>query len=154
MKTSSLGFQEDTIIAKVDIARIQLERSVSLFIQGDYISAVTLSGAAEAILAGLLSEERTASAVEDSTQAIRRIEENLGINAMNGLKDHEIYKKWNDARNNFKHHRRGDAAIITVNLFDESYWMIKRALENSRKLDVKITNHDDFENWVIVNICM
>jgi len=39
-----------------------------------------------------------------------------------------------------------------MNLFDEAYWMIKRSLANAKKLEVRVKNLDDFENWIVVNI--
>lgn len=43
---------------------------------------------------------------------------------------------------------------MVLNLFDEAYWMIRRALANTKSLSLQISNEVDFENWVIVNINM
>ena len=40
---------------------------------------------------------------------------------------------------------------ITLNLCDEAYWMIRRALENAEKLHISIENSHDFENWFVIN---
>jgi len=42
------------IVSKLDAARVQLDRAVECFFNDDHICAVTLGGAAEDILAGLL----------------------------------------------------------------------------------------------------
>lgn len=73
---------------------------------------------------------------------------------MGGKKATEIYNQWNSVRNQLKHHGDTDDESITIKMFDEAYWMIKRALENAKKLAVSINNESEFENWVIVNIHM
>lgn len=64
----------------------------------------------------------------------------------------EIFNDWNSARNALKHHGKEYGEEIIINLFDESYWMIKRALTNAKKLQIPIINELDFENWVIINV--
>ena len=140
MKNPTLGYEDDVEISKTEIARIQLVEAINLFIQGKNICAVTLAGAAEAMFAGFLGVNDLNSAVEDATEAIELIRKK------------EIYNHWNGSRNNFKHHSKNDDSKITINIFDESYWMIKRALVNAKKSNVFIENEIDFENWVVVNI--
>jgi hypothetical protein len=152
MSTLTLGYQADTTISKAEIARIQLTEAIALFLAGKFLCATTLAGAAEAVLAGLLSQRGGTSVVEASTVAIRNIREHTEHAAMGEKKASDIYNAWNDVRNQFKHHGKGDDNSITINLFDESYWMIRRGLENARRLAIPINNDSDFENWVIVNI--
>lgn len=64
----------------------------------------------------------------------------------------EIFNEWNTVRNALKHHGKESEDVISLNLFDEAYWMIKRALSNANKLGISIGNELDFENWVIINI--
>lgn len=63
-----------------------------------------------------------------------------------------IFNEWNTARNTLKHHGKESDEAITINLFDEAYWMIKRALSNATKLNITIDNEIDFESWVVINI--
>ena len=154
MNTPTLGYEDDTTISKVEIARVQLAEAIALFLSEKFLCATTLAGAAEVVFAGLLSQRGLKSVVEDSTETIRTIREHTGLALAGGKKAADIYNQWNDIRNKLKHHGKNDSESITVNLFDESYWMIKRALENAKKLSVEIHNESDFENWVIVNIHM
>lgn len=154
MRTPTLGFDEDTNISKREIAVIQLNEAISLFLEQKFICAITLAGASEAVLAGLLASQSHASIVEDSVEAIVSVRENTGLMLAGGRKKNEIYNDWNSARNKLKHHAKGEDEQISVNLFDEAYWMIKRALANAEKLAVQIENGQDFENWVIFNINM
>lgn len=50
----------------------------------------------------------------------------------------EIFNEWNTARNALKHHGKESEDVISLNLFDEAYWMIKRALSNANKLGISI----------------
>lgn len=157
MNNPTLGYEDDKEISKIEIARIQLVEAINFFIQGKNICAVTLAGAAEAIFSGYLSVNGLTSAVEDATSSIELIRNKFNSNGnllkpMQGKTNREIYNLWNDARNNFKHHGKNDDIKITVNAFDESYWMIKRALTNAKKSNVTIENENEFENWIIVNI--
>ncbi len=157
MMTPTLGFEEDTEISKIDLACVQLVEAIHLFLAGNKICAITLAGAAEAILAGVLANRGLSSVVEDSTaaiDAIRGYTDTSGklLNPMDGKSDKKIYSEWNAARNDLKHHSKGEEPMIRLNLFDEAYWMIKRALENARKSGVSIENEQEFENWIIANI--
>ena len=157
MSNPSLGYEDDIEISKIEIACIQLVEAINLFIHGKNICAITLAGAAEAIFAGFLANMGVTSVVEDATEAIdiiRGITDFQGncLDPMQGMPDKKIYGQWNDARNNLKHHNKNDSSIIKTNIFDEAYWMIKRALINARKLNASIENEQEFENWIIVNI--
>lgn len=41
-----------------------------------------------------------------------------------------------------------------MNVVDESYWMIRRALENAKAIGLTVSNATEFDNWVIVNVTM
>ncbi|TYC55267.1 hypothetical protein ETQ85_14730 [Zoogloea oleivorans] len=153
MSVPTLGYEDDTQLPKSEIARVQLVEAIALFLAGNYICSITLAGAAEAIYAGILADEGMTSAVEDSTAAIWQIRERTQFSPFDGkAKKADIYNAWNAARNDLKHHSKGLASIISLNLFDEAYWMIKRALANACKLGVPIANSQYFENWVVLNI--
>ncbi|UUZ65144.1 hypothetical protein LP417_11135 [Polaromonas sp. P1-6] len=152
MPTPTLGYEEDTTITKSEVAKIQLSEAISHFLAGKYLCAITLSGAAEEIFARLLNARGERSVVEASFQAITDIREKTGLSAMGGKPKNEIFKEWNEARNTLKHHGKERDEVITINLFDEAYWMIKRALANAKKLQVPIGKELDFENWVVINV--
>jgi hypothetical protein len=157
MSNPTLGYEDDVELSKAEIARIQLVEAIHFFMQGNWVCAITLAGAAEAIFAGLLANQGINSVVEDATEAIdciRGMSDVQGhtLNPMQGLADKKIYNEWNEARNHLKHHSKGEASTVKLNLFDEAYWMIKRALMNAKKAAITISNEQDFENWIIVNI--
>lgn len=148
----TLGYEPDTEISKADIARIQLIEAISLFLAGKCLCAITLAGAAEGVFAGLLNARQEKSVIEDSVQAIQSVRKVTGLAIMDDATNKEIFKQWNDVRNTIKHHDKSDGDFVTLNLFDEAYWMIRRAIENAGKCGVQIANKEDFENWIILNI--
>lgn len=150
--TQTLGFEDDTQITKDEIAKVQLTEAISLFLAGKYLCAITLSGAAEEIFARLLNAHGEKSIVESSFHAIQSVREKTGLCVMGNRPKNEIFNEWNTARNALKHHGKESEDVISLNLFDEAYWMIKRALSNANKLGISIGNELDFENWVIINI--
>ena len=151
---TTLGFEDDSHISKVEIARTQLVEAINLFLAGKYLCSITLAGAAEEVFARLLNQQGDVSVVEESFQSIQQVQEITGLSVMNGKTKNEIFNTWNSARNTLKHHGKTDDEIVTINLFDEAYWMIKRGIANAEKLVIPINNQIDFENWIIVNINM
>ena len=152
MRTPSLGYEDDTQIGKREIAKTQLKEAIGLFLDGKFLCAITLAGAAEEIFARLLNMSGKQSVVEESVESIRELREATGLVVMENLAKKEIFNAWNDARNTIKHHNEKSEETVTINLFDEAYWMIKRALMNASKLGVPISNECDFENWCIVEL--
>ena len=126
MTTVTLGFEPDTIISKLEIAQRQLDEAVTFFLKGDYVCSITLAGAAEGILAGLLNQKGSPSVVEKSFEAIQRIREKIGLPVIRDKKNTAIFTQWNDARNKLKHHGKRESETVKLNLFDEAYWMLRR----------------------------
>ena len=152
MHIPTLGFEEDTEISKSEIAREQLTEAIALFLQEKFLCAITLAGAAEGVLAGLVKALGEKAIVERSVEAIERIRNATGLSVMEKLPPTKIYTDWNSTRNAIKHHAKDEANIVTINLFDEAYWMIKRALSNASNLGISISNEIDFENWCILEL--
>lgn len=150
--TPTLGHENDTLITKSEVAKVQLNEAIALFLAGKYLCAITLSGAAEEIFARLLNAQGKKSIVESSFQTIQDVREKTGLPAMGSRPKNEIFNEWNTARNTLKHHGKESDEPIRINLFDEAYWMIKRALSNAKGMNVEISNELDFENWIIMNI--
>lgn len=148
----SLGYKPDEIISKSDIARSQLVTAIRLFTEEDFLSALTLAGAAEDVLAGLLNIQCKKSIVEESASLIMRLRAETGAKAMGNMTKKQIFNSWNEARNSVKHHSEKDDQDLKINLFDEAYWMITRALANAQRLSLKITNKNDFDNWCILRL--
>lgn len=152
MHIPTLGFEEDTIISKSEIARVQLTEAISLFIQQKFLCSVTLAGAAEDVFAGLLEAKGKKAIVEHSAETIDKIREASGLAVMGSLPRNKIFNLWNFARNTVKHHSKKEECMITINFFDEAYWMIKRALSNASNLGIPISNKIDFESWCIIEL--
>jgi formylmethanofuran:tetrahydromethanopterin formyltransferase len=152
MKIPTLGFEDDTKIYKKDIAKVQLIEAIELFIENNFVCAITLAGASEAVLSGILTAKGELTATEQSVNAIENLRNTTTFEVMESRPKNKIYNLWNSARNTMKHHNKNEADFVVVNLFDEAYWLIQRALSNASKLDIKIENQQEFENWCIVNI--
>ena len=152
MTLPSLGYSDDVRIEKCEIARLQLVEAISLFLRGNYVCALTLAGAAEEIFARLLNAMCIPSTIEESFISIQTVKEQTPFAVMDGKPKCKIFNEWNAARNELKHHDKEGAEIITINLFDEAYWMVRRALSNASNAGIVIINAGDFESWVICNI--
>lgn len=151
MKPPSLGYEDDTTLTKCEVAQIQLVEAISLFIARRFIPAVTLAGSAEEILGNLLVRRSELPVIKESTKAIEVLRQRTGL-AMGMKSEKEMIDGWNATRNSMKHLGNLEDDPITFNLCDEAYWMIRRALANAQKLQVSISNAQDYENWVIINI--
>lgn len=159
---NTLGFENDTRISKAEIAQTQLVEAIHSFLAGKFLCAITLAGASEEIFSRLVNQRGEISVVEEPLKAISVVEESFkkiqvirkksGLSVMSGKPKNEVFNEWNSARNTLKHHSKTDDEVVTINLFDEAYWMIKRALANADKIEISISNRLDFENWIIINI--
>lgn len=151
---STLGYKDHERYRKVDIAKIQLEEAIRLFVREKFICSLTLAGAAEEIFAGFLRTKGESPAVEKAIAKIVEIRNGIGVSAMGGRNRKEIICQWNFAKNKSKHHDPDDDEYIAFNECDEAYWMIKRALSNAKECSVPISNEHEFENWVISRVCL
>lgn len=154
MHLPTLGFEEDSTIPMHEIARLQLIEAINLFLQGKFLCALTLAGAAEGVLAGLLAVNGLDSVVEESTRKITELIRAIGLQTIRPKKATEYYNQWNKARNSVKHYNKNESEGVTLNQFDEAYWMIERALRNAELASISVTNRDEYRNWIIVNINM
>lgn len=152
MATPTLGYEEESTLPRSEVARIQIVEAIALFVAGKFLPALTLAGAAEEIFGKLLILRPMSPVVKESAQAIVKLREATGLSIMDGKSEKELIDAWNAARNTAKHLVAAEEDSVTLNLCDEAYWMIRRAMENAKRLGVPISNADDFENWVTVNV--
>jgi hypothetical protein len=150
--TPTLGYEADTQISKDEIGQVQLTEAIALFIEKKFLSALTLAGAAEEIFGRLLNSRGEKAVVEQSFVEIQKLRDAADFAVMDHKSKNELFQHWNTARNTVKHHNKTENEMVTINLFDEGYWMIKRALANASRLDINIDNELDFENWCIQQI--
>lgn len=149
---TTLGYVEDIQITKSEIAQVQLVQAIELFVSEKFLPSITLAGAAEEILGRLIAIQGDDPVIEDAFSEIQRIRDITGLSVMGDKSKKEIINGWNSVKNNLKHHNESENDFIVLNVFDEAYWMIKRALINANKLGVPICNQIDFDNWIITHI--
>ena len=151
MSTPTIGYEDDTTLSRSEIARVQLVEAVALFVTEKFLPALTLAGAAEEILGKLLVRQSQQPVIKESMQAITQLRVTTGLSVMGNKPEREVVAGWNSVRNAAKHLGENDIDPVTLNLCDEAYWMIRRALENAKKLGLAVENQVDFENWFIIN---
>ena len=117
MTTPTLGFEDHSTLSKRDIARVQLVEAITLFLGGKFLCSITLAGAAESVLAGLLSTLGERSAVEESTDSWKQIASQIGLKVFKFKNDTDYYNDWNQARNAIKHQSKYESERLTINLF-------------------------------------
>jgi len=152
MHVPTLGYEDDVVISKMDIGKVQIESAIELFIKGNYICATTLAGAAEDVFSGILNSRGLLSVVDISLRQIDTVRNVSDLNVKEIPPKKEFVKIWNYSRNSLKHHNNYEEEILKTNLFDGAYWMIKRAMYNSSQLGVVLDNQSNFENWCMENI--
>ncbi len=154
MTNPTLGFESDSSLSKQEVALIQLNDAIALFTQRRFLAALTLAGAAEEILGKLLVRKGELPTVKESTAAIERLRTETGLRIGGDSSERELIDGWNQARNAAKHLVGAEDQPLTLNLCDEAYWMVRRAIANAEKLGQSVAAAQDFENWVIVNVNM
>ena len=91
--------------SKLQIAETQLEQALRLFEEGDFLSAITLAGAAEEILGRLLEADGRPSAYSDMKRTTADIHKRMFDSEANEKKLSEIL---NGIRNGLKHLGSGE----------------------------------------------
>lgn len=128
---------------KRKIAEIQLERAISLFSkEKDFVSALTLAGAAEEILCKMTERNGDTPAIQASAEFLAMIEENTDSPTIERIKEwrnHLVY-----FRNGLKHFNNPKENHIIMNPKDEAESMIERAISNYYSLfeDYSDAMHD------------
>ena len=89
MQTPTLGYEEDTQISKSEIAQIQLTEAIALFMSEKFLTAITLAGAAEEILARLVNSSGEDSVVEEAYAEIQNLREITGLSVMENKSNKE-----------------------------------------------------------------
>ena len=149
---SKYSFEDDLVLNKVKIARLQLEDAIELFLARKWISAVTLAGAAEEILARLLNLRGEPSAAEETWEHIEEVRAATGLPYAGTRMKQDAFREWNEKRNALKHHSKTDEDPLTFSAFDAAFEIINRANINGDRLEVVANNRQDHENWLIENI--
>ena len=150
---SKYSFEQDLTLTKQDIARLQLEDAIDLFLARKWISAVTLAGAAAEIFKDLLKLQGEPSVVDETWRHIEEVRAATGLPyAGSRTKKEEAIHDWNETRNTLKHHGSKDQDPLTFSAFDAAFEMINRANIDGECLGVCAENRQDYENWCVENI--
>lgn len=125
----------------LDIARVQLEKSVVLYMsEGDYISAITLAGAAEEILGKMVKFSGKKNALAQEVEVGLELNEIFsGCPDLRELSANEIIAEAVFWRNRMKHL---DVSTLTGVLLDDKEAakdLIERALKNYEALGQQLS---------------
>ena len=149
---SKYSFEQDLTLTKQEIARLQLEDAIDLFLARKWISAVTLAGAAAEVFKDLLELQGEPSVVEETWRHIEEVRAATGLPYAGSRTKKEAIREWNETRNTFKHHGSTDQDPLTFSAFDAAFEMINRANIDGERLGVSAENRQDYENWCVENI--
>jgi hypothetical protein len=117
-------------LTKLEVAEIQLNRAIKLFLTGDdYVSAITLAGASEEILGKLLKQRGLANALEELVERSRRVQTERDGEA--GEKKTYV-SLVNYFRDRLKHISDGAGLLFSVDY--EAAILIERAMSNYVRL--------------------
>lgn len=131
-------------VNKLTIALHQLERSILLFlIEKDFISAITLAGAAEEILGTYVKNMNKETCVDTQAKFLKDTE--LTQMSVKEIK----FQHLNLTRNALKHFHNEAEENMTIALETEAISLIVRGLDNVVKLEIKFSQAmKDFARWV------
>jgi len=151
---SKLSFEENVVLKKSEIAMLQLEDAIDLFMSGKRISVITLAGAADGIFAGLLKQSGEISAAEDTWKDIEEVRTKTGMAYAGDRTKKDAFNEWNQHKNQLKHHDKRDEEKLEFSAFDQAYYAIQRANADADKLGLQAQNQQEYEAWVIQTIFM
>ena len=133
----------DQTYNRVDLAREMLEVALSLFLKRkSFASALTLAGAAEAILGRALSHRGQQNSIELKYETLEP------ILTMRRKTKEDFIRDENRALIAVTHTESASEPSVTLDLEEAAYSMIVRACENSDLLGLpRARKMRHFENW-------
>ena len=132
--------------SRIELAVEQLDIALSLFLNNEsFVSALTLAGAAEEILGKALQRKAEQNSLDWKYENTEWWWTELHDKP---LSRKEFAEHENRARNVAKHIGESNEITVTVDLEDAALWMIVRACDNYRRLQLPGTARMlEFENW-------
>lgn len=113
------------IVHKIEVAIKQLETAIDLFVdKADYVSAITLAGAAEEILGALVKRKGARPAVDELCTSL------ISKYVPTADPCHIRNEYLNKPRNSLKHANRTNEDTLEIEVEPEAISMIARALSN------------------------
>lgn len=135
---------------RLDLAKEQLDIALELFLdQKRFSAAITLAGAAEEIFGKALKLKGITPAVEKSYESMARFHDELFGEKLDKT---QYINKENLARNALKHLQNDKGPTIEIDLEEAACWLLVRALQNGRLLELTFERYSDFDNWFYENI--
>ena len=134
----------DNIIClnKVDISKQQIERAILLFNnENDYISALTLSGAADEVLGTILKNKGLSSSYSGISSLMNQVHEQTQKQPYTSKEFNEIA---NGPRNHIKHY--SNTEMVEFDPKQEACNMIYRAICNYKSLES--TGTEKMDAWL------
>ena len=112
---------------KKDIALKQLRASAKLYNSGDYISAITLAGAAEEILGRIAKARNKTNELEKETDYLKSVYDFFSSPIPN---EKELISKINRVKNELKHNDNGLNNWIEGDFENEAVSLFVKAVKN------------------------
>lgn len=139
-----------TVKTILEISMEQLEDAIELFLAENYVSAITLAGASDAIFSGVLEKKGLDPISVETWKDISEVRENTGLSYGGDFTRKELFHQWNNIRNRLKHYN-GEKDKIVLEFFpeDDAYEAIRRSLAGADKVGLEPRNKFDFDKYVI-----
>lgn len=135
-------------VLKTELAIVQLEEAISLFLSEKYVPSITLAGAADAIFSGLLDDREIKPVADQTWASIEKTREITGLPFAGNISKKEAFLKWNLTRNKLKHHDPKTDSF-TFHPIDDSFEAISRAMADAALLQLVPKNKFEFESYTI-----
>ena len=125
-----MNYQDYEIKPQSEIATIQMNRAIMIYIEGeDYISPITLAGAAEEIFARALQEKGILSIYDEVKKSTNSHRNDFGYSEYS---QKQFNTAMNQTRNLLKH--RSDGEYVGASFRMEAMKMIYRAITSYTRL--------------------
>ncbi|MDD2700696.1 MAG: hypothetical protein PHH36_05600 [Sideroxydans sp.] len=131
--------------SRLELAKEQIEVAIFLFLDHrSYASALTLAGAAEEVIGCELKRKGKKRTLDWKYEQVSEIHRRIHGEELPRKK---FIAEENHVRDALKHFDRTDEPEITCDLQDVSLWMLVRACDNARRLDIEIERFEELNNW-------
>lgn len=134
-------------LSKLEVAVVQLGQAIRLFLEGDYLSSLTLAGAAEEILGKLSERAGMPVAVE---QVVAFHWKDTDPDLPDAERRKVLLSVLNRARNAVKHANNPDEAGFDLEP-DFALQMIMRAMPMARNLGMTPAHEAEIVAWIRAN---
>jgi hypothetical protein len=121
---------------KKQLALEQLNCACELFLEGKYVSAISLGGCSESLAEQIVNAGGEKPGSDWTIRFIRFFRERSGKDSPSNK---EIMRRVNWVKNCLKHHDKNDPIDIDFDAKLSSFLVIKRAIENMRRLGFELT---------------